>query len=134
MLGRTSHLPPASHCLSVLTMQQGLITSDMMEQGKRKGEGGEAAEEEWHFWPCVFWVMRNVKAPLSALLSFLVACSSHTHTRLCLYDLILNPYTLSLMHLFLSNAADCIKEAPPQQYVIQFPINSILARAELIKE
>lgn len=44
--------------------------------------------------------------------AFLPGCTpfTHTHTWL-LYDLILNPFTLSLMHPFLSNRVDCIKEA-----------------------
>ena len=40
MLGHTSHLPPASHRLSVLATQRALITSDTAEQEKR-GRGRE---------------------------------------------------------------------------------------------
>lgn len=39
MLGHTSHLPPASHRLSVLATQHALITSDMVEQETEGGRG-----------------------------------------------------------------------------------------------
>lgn len=56
MLAHTSHLPPASHRLSVLARKSTLITSDIGEQER---ESGETAEEG-----NVFWVMWNAKSPL----------------------------------------------------------------------
>lgn len=77
MLGCTSYLPPASHCLSFLWMQHDLITSDMVELEKR--EGGETVEEEC-FWSYVLWLMRNLKATLSTPLSLLVTPPFLIHT------------------------------------------------------
>lgn len=78
MLGRTSHLPPASHRLSVLTMRRGLISSDMVEQEKNARRVQRKC-----FWLCALWLMRDVKASLSLLFSFLVK-----HTLFSLCDLI----------------------------------------------
>lgn len=129
MLAYTSHLPPASHRLSVLATQLALITSDMEEQEKEGGRGRGNCRDRVCFWPCVFWVMRYGKAPLFGLLSFLAA-PPPSPDYVC--DLIFNPFTLSLMQPYMSNRVGCIKEALPQQSVMQSSINSIPASAQLV--
>ena len=116
MLAHTSHLPPASHHLSVLAKQSTLITSDMGEQERESGEPAEEGN--------VFWLMGNAKCPLFC---FLPGCPPPTVSYL--FDLLFNPFTLSLMQQYLSNRVGCIKEALPQQSVTQSSMNSCLASA-----
>lgn len=89
MLARTSHLPLASHRLSVLVTQHVVISSDVGGAKKQK-KGGETIEET-RFWPCVFWVMTDIKPLLFNLLSFLAAPPPLPYPdSLC--DLILYPF------------------------------------------
>lgn len=58
MLAYTSHLPLASHCLSVLVTQSAVITCDTVGQYK---EGQQKGKEEKCLSPCVFWVIKDTK-------------------------------------------------------------------------
>lgn len=115
-------------CRQLVTACQSLRRSTLLSlltwrrKKQREGEGGECRGRE-SFWPCVFWVMRDVKTPLFNLLFLLVAHPHLTH---------LQPFHSFFRQLYLSSRVGCTKEELPPESVIQSSMNSILASAELI--
>lgn len=90
MLAHTSHLPPASHRLSVLAKQRTLITSDMGEQERERGETAEEGN--------VFLADVECKVSLVLFPSWL---PPPPPLYSYLFDLLFNPFTLSLMQQYL---------------------------------